>query len=86
MDINTDSSAAVSPPTTNGGIGRPYTAASPCSPDYASSSAGGGGGTYIDDDRMSFESRFGARDTQFIGSFCIVLSDNLCQLSCFPDP
>ena len=68
MDINTDSSAAVSPPTTNGGgvggIGRPYTAASPCSPDYASSSAGGGGGTYIDDDRMSFESRFGARYTQ----------------------
>lgn len=65
MDINTDSSAAVSPPTTNGGgIGRPYTAASPCSPDYASSSAGGGGGTYIDDDRMSFESRFGATYTQ----------------------
>ena len=60
VNINTDADA-VSPPTTNGGGlngGRPYTAASQCSPDYASSSAGG----YIDDDRMSFESRLS--DTQ----------------------
>ena len=43
---------------------------------------GGGGGTYIDDDRMSFESRFGARNTQFIGLFLLSIDIN-CKQFCF---